>query len=132
MRKDYEKAISQFQIERDEMAYIIVSNKEKERIKKKYDLLNSYVDFNSSIFFANTGNLICDVKTIDFILQCHKQITKRLTVMDVYEIGKKYRLFVLLKKTPPKSFTELDEIYEKIIQSTGVKPGEELPYEIIT
>lgn len=132
MRKDYEKVISQFQIERDEMAYIIVSNKEKERIQKKYDLLNSYVDFNASIFFANTGKLICDVKTIDFILQCHKQITKRLTVMDVYEIGKKYRLFMLFKKAPPKSFVELDEIYDKIIQKTGIKPGEELPYEIIT
>lgn len=110
---DYKKLASQFQIERDEMAYILVKSIDGEKENLKLRLLNDYVDFNASVVLGCFIPILIRWEAIDFILKNKDQLTAKFSIETLIEFSRRYNLTTACFKTV-RNFDDLKMKYKKI------------------
>lgn len=107
--KDYIKAVSQFQIERDAMAYEYLK---KEKLNRKLTVLNDYVDFNPAVI-GYLIPLIIREQAIHFIFKNKDELNRKFSLPELIDFSKMYNLVSACYENI-KSFEDLKNKYKKI------------------
>jgi hypothetical protein len=110
---NYPEIISHLQIEADRAAYEVLRLNDEKDNQRKFNLLNNYVDFNSSIGMSYLVPMFINQDAIDFILKNHSEIKRRFSIEELIDFSEKLKL-LKLAKLQPSNFLEFKKMYGKI------------------
>jgi hypothetical protein len=105
--------ISHIQTEADRTAYEYLKLKDEIESQRKFNLLNSYVDFNASFGMQYLIPLFISLDSIDFILKYRTEIKRRFSIEELMNFSDSLKLLKLFKLNP-NGFDDFKKMYAKI------------------